>query len=217
MELNIDEIVYSIEKNGYFIIKNYYSSEQCQQILNDIKNISPNSIQNGAGNDLRMCNFENISLGAHKFLHEPFLLNIGNNVLGKKVDKIKKRCQLGILNYHNGNECSGGGWHVDSHKPQFKALLYLTHVNLNNGPFAIICPPLKSKDYKPVSSLEHSWGVRDLDTRFPDKIEEDYKDNIKYLTGNMGDVIVVNTQNIHRGTTIKQGQRISLTNYYYDN
>jgi len=33
----------------------------------------------------------------------------------------------------------------------------------------------------------------------------------------MGDVIVVNTQNIHRGTFIKEGKRISLTNYYYDN
>ena len=79
---------------------------------------------------------------------------------------------------------------------------------MNNGPFAIISPPLTSKDYKPVSLEKH--------TRFPDQIEKDYKDNIHYLTGNIGDVIVVNTQNIHRGTTIKQGQRISLTNYYYD-
>ena len=54
-------------------------------------------------------------------------------------------------------------------------------------------------------------------TRFPDKIEEDYKNNIQYLTGDLGDVIIVNTQNIHRGTIIKNGERISLTNYYYDN
>ena len=59
---------------------------------------------------------------------------------------------MGILKHCTGSECSGGGWHVDNHDPQFKTLLYLTNVNLNNGPFAIISPPLTSKDYKPVSS-----------------------------------------------------------------
>jgi len=209
MERNLENIVSAIENNGYFIIKNYYSIEQCNNILNDIKNIPQNSINYGEGKDIRIVNFENYSKSAQNFLNDNFLLQIGNNLLGHKVDKIKKRCQLGILKYHSGDECSGGGWHVDNHNPQFKALLYLTNVNLNNGPFAIMSQLLTSKDYKPIS--------KEKNTRFPDKIEEDYKDNIQYLTGNMGDVIVVNTQNIHRGTTIKQGERISLTNYYYDN
>ena len=29
-------------------------------------------------------------------------------------------------------------------------------------------------------------------------------------------IILVMTSNIHRGTIIKEGERISLTNYYYD-
>uniref|UniRef100_A0A6C0KJV4 Fe2OG dioxygenase domain-containing protein n=1 Tax=viral metagenome TaxID=1070528 RepID=A0A6C0KJV4_9ZZZZ len=210
-EINLENIVSCIVNDGYFIIKNYYSIEQCNNILNDIKNIPQNSINYGEGKDIRIAHFENYSKGAQNFLNDNFLLQIGNNILGHEADRVKKRCQLGILKYHQGNESSGGGWHVDNHNPQFKALLYLTNVNLNNGPFAIISPPLTSKDYKSVSSEK---DIRD--TRFPDKIEEDYKDNVKYLTGNMGDVIVVNTQNIHRGTTIKQGERISLTNYYYD-
>ena len=209
MENKIENIVYSIKKTGYCILKNYYSKEECENIIKDTKNISQNIINNGEGNDLRITNFENISCGANKFLNDEFLINIGTQFMGHKVDKIKKRCQLGILKYKNGDECSGGGWHVDNHNPQFKAILYLTNVNLNNGPFAIISPPITSKDYEPVSQKKN--------TRFPDKIEEDYKDNIQYLTGNIGDVIVVNTQNIHRGTIIKNGERISLTNYYYDN
>ena len=208
MEITIDEIVSNIKKNGYYMIKNYYSLEQCNHILNDIQNIPQHKINFGEGKDMRIPNFENISQGAYKFLHDDFLLNIGNNLLNEKVDKIKKRCQLGILKHNIGNECSGGGWHVDNHNPQFKALLYLTNVNLNNGPFAIINPPLTSKDYIPIS--------QEKNTRFDDKIEEDYKNNIQYLTGNIGDVILVNTQNIHRGTIIKEGKRISLTNYYYD-
>tara|TARA_Y100001970_G_scaffold291956_1_gene431241 strand:+ start:95 stop:727 length:633 start_codon:yes stop_codon:yes gene_type:complete len=208
MEITINDIVSNIKKNGYYIIKNYYSSEQCKNILKDIQNLPQNNINIGEGKDLRIPKFENNSIGAYEFLNDNFLLNIGDKLLEHKADKVTKRCQLGLLKHYTGNECSGGGWHVDNHKPQFKALLYLTNVSLNNGPFAIISPPLTSKDYNPIS-LEKN-------TRFPDKIEEDYKDNIQYLTGNMGDVIVVNTQNIHRGTTIKQGERISLTNYYYD-
>jgi ectoine hydroxylase-related dioxygenase (phytanoyl-CoA dioxygenase family) len=202
-------IVLSIKQNGYFVIKNYYSTEQCKNILNDIKNVPKNNISQGEGKDLRITNFEKISLGANDFLNDEFLLNIGNKLLEHRVDKNRKRCQLGILKFNDNNECSGGGWHVDNHNPQFKALLYLTDVNKNNGPFAIISPPLTSKDYSAISL--------DKNTRFPDKIEEDHKNNIQHLTGNMGDVIVVNTQNIHRGTIIKEGERISITNYYYDN
>jgi hypothetical protein len=209
METNLENIVSGIKNDGYFIIKNYYSIEQCNDILNDIQNIPHHQKYKAEGKDIRIHTFEQFSSGAKKFLNDETLLSIGNNVLGHKVDNIKKRCQLGLLKYQHGEECSGGGWHVDNHNPQFKALLYLTNVNLNNGPFAIISPPLTSKDYNAIS-LEKN-------TRFSDKIEEDYKNNIHYLTGNMGDVIVVNTQNIHRGTIIKEGERISLTNYYYDN
>ena len=208
MERNLEIIVSAIKTNGYYVIKNYYSIEQCNNILNDIKNIPRNNINYGEGKDIRIPFFQNISIGAREFLNDDFLLKIGSNVLGHQADRVKKRCQLGILKHNKGDECSGGGWHVDNHNPQFKALLYLTNVNLNNGPFAIISPPITSKDYNPIS--------KEKNTRFPDKIQEDYKDNIHYLTGNVGDVIVVNTQNIHRGTTIKQGERISLTNYYYD-
>jgi hypothetical protein len=208
MEITINEIASNIKKNGYYVIKNYYSKEQCNDILNDVQNKPLYNIKYEKAGDIRVPNFENSSTGAQKFLNDDFLLQIGNCLLGHKADKIKKRCQLGIVKHFRGNECSGGGWHVDNHNPQFKALLYLTNVNINNGPFAIISPPLTSKNYNAIS--------QERNTRFPDKIQEDYKNNIHYLTGNMGDVIVVNTQNIHRGTIIKQGERISLTNYYYD-
>ena len=207
--MNIDQIVNEIKQNGYYIIKNYYSKEQCKSIINDVQNTKQHQFQAGEGNDLRMPFFESLSTGAHNFLNDTTLLKIGTKLLGHQVDKIKKRCQLGVLQFNDNDKSSGGGWHVDNHNPQFKALLYLTDVNINNGPFAMISPPLLSKDYTSISQNKN--------TRFPDKISEDYKKNIHYLTGNSGDVIVVNTQYIHRGTIIKEGERISLTNYYYDN
>tara|TARA_B110000211_G_scaffold9965_1_gene10574 strand:- start:1674 stop:2288 length:615 start_codon:yes stop_codon:yes gene_type:complete len=204
--MNIQTIAENINKKGYFILPQYYSKEKCEQIKQYIKKTIHFSY--GEGNDLRCGNFEKYSNISEEFLEDPYLLSIGEYVLGHKVDRIQKRCQLGILQYKTGNECSGGGWHVDNHNPQFKALLYVTDVTKDNGPFAIISPPITSTQYKPISENK--------DTRFPDSIEKDYKDSIQRLTGKAGDVILVNTQYIHRGTVIKKGERVTLTNYYYD-
>jgi len=204
--MNQELIINQIKEKGYYILKNYYNIEFINKIIDDINKV--NSSHRGEGNDIRIPNFEKFSVNANIFLKEDFFIKIGTGLLNGECDRIKKRCQLGILKYKNGNECSGGGWHVDNHNPQFKALLYLSNVTINNGPFAIISPPITSKDYTPISSEKN--------TRFSDKIEIDYKNSIHYLTGNIGDVILVNTQNIHRGTVIKQGIRLSLTNYYYD-
>lgn len=202
----MNNIVNEIKDKGYYILKNYYNEEKCNNIKKDINNIKNYNI--GEGGDIRVVRFEEISSITKGFLDDPYFLSIGKELMGHNVDGRTKRCQLGIVKYNTGKECSGGGWHVDCHNPQFKAILYLTDVNKNNGPFAIISPPINSKDYEPIS--------QEKNTRFSDKIEKDYKDNIHILTGNMGDVILVMTSNIHRGTIIKEGERLSLTNYYYD-
>lgn len=213
VEIDINEIVKNININGYYVLKNYYNNEFCEKVINDINILleAPSVGNIGEGGDIRITNFEKYSLdGAYKFLNNNLFLEIGKRVLnGKKPDQ-KKRCQLGLLKYNpsKSNQSSGGGWHVDNHNPQFKALLYLTKVNINNGPFAIISPPITSKNYKPISN--------ERNTRFDDSIEDKYKDNIHYITGDPGDVILVNTQYVHRGAVIQDGERISLTNYYYD-
>ena len=131
-------------------------------------------------------------------------------MLGHNADSNTKRCQLGILTYKNGSECSGGGWHVDRHTTQFKALLYVTNVTIDNGPFNIFSPPLKSTDYTALDLPGRS------NTRFSDDIENVFKNRCKIITGDAGDVILVDTSNIHRGSKINDNIRITLTNYYYD-
>jgi hypothetical protein len=204
--MNIEEIANKIHNDGYYILQQYISKEICDQIKQDSAYSVPCNY--GEGQDIRSPTFEQYSSQANLFLQDSYLLTIGQKVLGHMPDRIKKRCQLGIVQYKNGNECSGGGWHVDNHNPQFKALLYVTDVNEENGPFAIISPPLTSTQYKPISENKN--------TRFPDSIEQEYKGSVKRLTGRAGDVILVNTHYIHRGTVIKKGKRITLTNYYYD-
>jgi len=205
--MNEKEIAGIINKEGYHILKNYMSKDKCKIIISNIKKCK--KFDKGEGNDLRQPFYEKFCQESKKFLNDNFLLEIGNYVLGHKADRRTKRCQLGILKYKGKQECSGGGWHVDNHNPQYKAILYLTDVNENNGPFSILSPPVKSSVVEPIT--------KERNTRFSDKsVEENFKDRIKFLTGQIGDVILVNTTYIHRGTIIKKGERLSLTNYYYD-
>ena len=205
---DINLIADKIKKNGYYIIKNYIPQSDCQKIINHIKNNTIPSYNTGEGGDIRVSNYQKYSNIATKFLNDKFFLQIGAKLLGHNADKKTKRCQLGIVKYNNGKECSGGGWHVDRHTRQFKTILYVSDVSNDNGPFAIFSPPLKSKDYPALPGRKN--------TRFSDEIAIKFNDRLKILTGNAGDVILVDTSNIHRGTIIKKGGRTTLTNYYYD-
>ena len=207
--MNESDIANTINNKGYYILKNYISKDICQKIISNTKKCI--NFDKGGGNDLRQLFFEKYCNESKKFLHDKFLLEIGNNVLGHRADRKTKRCQLGILEYKGKGECSGGGWHIDNIEPQYKAILYLTYVCEKNGPFAILSPP--------ESDMEDREGVirKGKQIRFSDEaIEENFKDRIKILTGEPGDVIVVNTNYIHRGTVIQEGRRLTLTNYYYD-
>ena len=121
-----------------------------------------------------------IILIANKFKRYLFSRN-RKKLLGLMTNS--KRCQLGILKYKNGSECSGGGWHVDRHT-QFKVLLYVTDVCEDNGPFKIFSP-LKSTDYTALDILGRQ------NTRFSDEIENVFKNRCKIINGNAGDVIMV--------------------------
>jgi len=205
----ISNIINEINTKSYYVLKNYYSTEFCDTILREVAKLNLNNIPKGEGGDYRYMTYEKLSKNAKEFLENPFFLKVGNKLLGHPADKKTKRCQLGILLSNNQNKCSGGGWHVDNHGPQFKALLYLTNVSEMNGPFAILSPPVKSNE---VLALPGREG-----TRFSDEeIQSKFGNRVDILTGNQGDVILVNTSNIHRGTTIKESQRVTLTNYYYD-
>lgn len=208
--MNTDLIVEKIKKDGFYILKKYISNEDCISLITEIQQ-SRLPFNQGEGKDVRVPNYQNYSKIATKFLNDTLFLEVGKKLLGHAADTNTKRCQLGILQHQKDNSaCSGGGWHVDRHTTQFKTLLYVTNVSEVNGPFAIFSPPLKSKDY-PALNLPGRGN-----TRFSDEIAIKYKDRIKTIIGDMGDVVLVDTSNIHRGTLIDKDYRITLTNYYYD-
>ena len=122
----------------------------------------------------------------------------------------------GHLTYVEGNIGSGEGWHRDGYNFQYKAMLYLSDVGINNGPFQII-----SKSNNIFQALFDNILVnKDFDnTRYSEsevfKIINKNPTRLKTITGMAGTLLLVDTSNIHRGAPIQTGERFALTNYYY--
>ena len=97
-------------------------------------------------------------------------------------------------------------FHCDKDGPRFiKMFLYLDDVDEDNGPFT----------YVHKSHLEKFDGWRSSYRRSHEEIENIYgKDRIKYLTGNVGDLIIANTKGFHKGKKVIKNERLLLTIYY---
>jgi hypothetical protein len=121
------------------------------------------------------------------------------------------------LAFVKDNKGSGGGWHRDSpHRTQFKAILYLTDVDIESGPF----------EYVEGSHLAgHSLATmadgrcRPNQYRFTDEearrlLEADTVP--RTITGRAGTLLFIDSKGIHRGRPIERGLRYALTQYCFD-
>jgi hypothetical protein len=121
------------------------------------------------------------------------------------------------LPFSENNGGSGEGWHRDSHRPQFKSILYLTDVTEETGPFQLVPGSHRTVDMLLDTAFERLEPRR---TRLTDRqvasiVQRRYPRGIDTLTGAAGTLILVNTSAIHRGKPIERGERYALTNYYY--
>lgn len=209
-------IIKQLDEKGYFIIENYWDVEKCDSLVNEINKTFPNGFTRtktelGAGGDYRMGQSDHKFNLCKEFSDDPFLTNIGNQYIGREYTK--KRCQVGVVN-SDVSKNSGGGWHVDNHDKQFKAIIYLTDVGLENGNFSIV---ENSRNLiRKIGTYENYVGDTSETRVEEDKVYDYFNDNnIKNIIGKKGTLILVDTSNIHRGTNIKSGVRYTLTNYYY--
>jgi hypothetical protein len=97
-------------------------------------------------------------------------------------------------------------FHSDTNSPRFvKFFYYLNDVDENGGPFC----------YVRGSHRKRFRGWRRKHRWTSDEIEAVYgKENILYLTANVGDVIVADTTGFHRGTKVRSRDRSMLTVNY---
>lgn len=202
-----------LKNQGYTIVHNYLSKEQCNKAAIDLKKAFENyNTFVHKKEDLRIFGIEQILPMARSLSQDKDFLE-----LGELVNKQQTYCAFTLGNWLLSGESgsSGNGWHRDSFFSQYKALLYLTDVTEDNGPFELLPRSHRLKNI--IHGIEKA-GLSYMQNRISDievqRLEELLKFSRKPLIGNAGTLVLFNSTLIHRGRPIKSGERLALTNYY---
>lgn len=208
-----------IKKTGYFVIENYFSEQDCEKLRKEIDRIiqqQPEAVHADAYKaENRVFGSERASSEINKFHKDSFLHKIGEAYYNGKL--VNHLTLAGRIENVPDNKGSGQGWHRDSFGFQFKAIIYLSDVTEEHGPFQII-----EKSHHLISIITDTNRARlpiPPESRFTDEQVQEVlggsTQRLKTITGKAGTVILVDTSSIHRGMPILQGSRYALTNYYY--
>lgn len=121
------------------------------------------------------------------------------------------------MHFVAGNKGSGGGWHRDSpHRSQFKALLYLTDVGPENGPFEFV-----AGSHQATTSVNMLFQGLSKPNQFRFSDQEvgrllDKGASAITFCKPAGTVLLVDTKGIHRGRPMAAGERYAMTQYFWD-
>ena len=205
--LTKEEILKSLREDGIAFIPDFWTKEKCENALEELSQIPPQAFEGGQGGDKRFQHTNRYIPSAQEFLTNSFIQEIANEY---SECNDADRVMTTILNHiPNKKTDSGGGWHVDSMEPhQFKAFVYLTDVNEDNGPFVFV---KKSKGL--VDDLPMHDNNRITEETINERIKEE---DIIECVAPAGTCILADTTFVHRGKQIENGKRVVYTTYFYD-
>ncbi len=215
----MDVIINKLNKNGYYILNEYFTNDDIDQLLNNFKNIidqynkkCQHQNKEQLNMDYRLFGIENCSPLVHKLITNNSFFNQICNLYMNPVKQYIQGTLLTFLKPIDGIQAnSGGTWHRDTHNKIFKILIYLNDVNEENGCFQFITHSNK----KYIGLPKTNSGTT---TRYSNKIIDNLikNNNCKKISvcGKAGTVILVDTSYIHRGKPIENGERYVYTNYY---
>lgn len=111
---------------------------------------------------------------------------------------------------------SGGGWHRDSFRTQYKALVYLTDVlSEQQGAFCLV-PASNGLAFRFVSA---AYWFFTRGNRYSDRLMNalfSFGLGRQVVLQSAGVPFFVNTSLVHRGMPIKVGKRVAATVYMFD-
>ena len=133
----VQNIVKKIEKEGFAVFPNFYNTNECENLRNEIDTLiaqrenDSNLWSDSVCSDKRCHSAEEDSALIALFFNNDFLVTVASNYA-----KLKMECSNTLasrIKYKKGNIGSGQGWHRDSNNFQFKAMVYLSDVGENDG------------------------------------------------------------------------------------
>ncbi|GAB3230047.1 phytanoyl-CoA dioxygenase family protein [Mycolicibacterium hippocampi] len=208
----------AVRTDGVCVIPGFYDPTTCAELRREIENVAerfPGAVHNRSnGADRRIFGADCAAEGIRAFADEPQLLNAARTVLGG--DATNAFTLAGMIAYREGNLGSGDGWHRDSFFNQFKAIVYLTDVTAENGPFEyILGSHLVQQKFSDHAKYGIPLSTSRIENESVSRLASAETRRHRVLTASMGTLVLADTTGIHRGMPLVGGERYALTNYYF--
>ncbi len=212
------KVLAEVKDVGFSAIENFVSQSECEnlrQLLTKRLAENPSLLHPGTQNDQRLHGIENVESTFRSFTENTELRKLASAYLQRPS---RVAFTLGAcLRVVEGGLGSGGGWHRDSITPQFKTMLYLTDVSVDNGPFQVL-----ERSHHLLQTIKDNraaglaYGKVRITQEQVDKVlESSSHDRLHTLNYPAGTLLIFDSSTIHRGRPIYSGTRMALTNYFY--
>lgn len=214
------EIAEQIRTDGVAVLPDYFLPQKCDALIAEISRLTSGSEahiwQDDTQSDTRVYGSHLYSEAIKEYYDDPFLAEIGERYLNSEL--INSHTLGARLIAKESNLGSGGGWHRDSvFRTQYKSIVYLTDVTERNGPFEYLLGSHRKSTI--LTSIRRngfsSHQNRISNEQVADVLKTHPELKSKVFTAKRGTVVLVDTSGIHRGQPIQEGERYSLTNYFY--
>lgn len=211
-------ILANLHRDGYHVIRGYYDRERCEAIRRAIDDTVEHHADkldiDEQHSDHRIWGGEKVSEHIAAFFNDPVLHGFAESYLRTPVRNITTMAAKLVAT--PANEGSGKGCHRDSmFERQFKAFLYVSEVEEENGPFQYFVGTNTKWSVLRTLDLPHTGSnLKRFEGPAFEQWCESQRDSIKTIIGKAGDVILADTRGLHTGIPIRSGTRYALTNYY---
>jgi len=205
----------AVKREGFTVVPDFYDPATCRACAAEVDRVLaeyPEYVHHQS--DDRIFGMDVASALLARFGDDPTLLGVAEGVFGEPS---VNAFTLGArLRYSPGNAGSGEGWHRDSFVVQFKAILYLTDVDADSGPFQFV---LGSSKFRTLASdilrARLGFSQNRVSEAQIERLVAAEPERLRTFTAPAGTLILVDTSGIHRGKPIASGNRYALTNYYF--
>lgn len=221
VNLDQERLIKSLQKDGVAVVTDYWDEDRCASARAEIDRLLsefPNAVRRFSGGaDRRMFGVEGQSSLLRDFHLDDTLRSVGERLgdgslynlatLGARIDATQS------------NVGSGEGWHRDAFGFQFKAIIYLSDVSVENGPFEYLTGSHKLWRVALDAVLDRVEAPPEsrMDNDRLNKLITAGRLKKRNFPASAGTVILANTTGVHRGAPLVNGCRYALTNYYYYN
>lgn len=210
----------NLQKNGFFVVENFLSENQCEEyvrLIDEFIDSGSNNIwSDEVGADNRIYFINTINEKFKTFYEIPYFRDVLEAYTG--IKNPVGMLLAGRIDAVEGNLGSGGGWHRDSPvHHQTKAICYLSDVSNENGPFQYIPSShskrnvLKSYIYGIFKPGQYRFSESEIDAYLKFSNSE-----VLDMVAPTGTLLFADTKGIHRGKPIAEGRRYVLFCYFWD-